>query len=1040
MRSEIRDTVAVSGKTFVFQTLEKVSWTAFRDFYQNLESEVTGTFDPFGGDYSTQRVRQEYQRYREGKLFGIGVFDQNGRMGGICWIGADGARRPGFGLGLRVPFQGRGLGRRIMEICLSEGRRRYDIAGIWLTVFKTNFRALSLYKSMGFKILGECACRKRYDSFVMGLWFPPAPKWWKDRLEESDLEGREIFIIPYTHCDWAWCYSRQWHEERYADILRQVLVTMRSNPEFRWFMDSASEQFDALERCAPELMPEVRRLVREGRIGVSGGMVAICHPHRMDGETFIRNLTVGRRYYERRFPGLRLDTAVFYDVIGGHSQLPQLLAGCGYRFYRISRPEGFMFLRGIPALFRWKGADGTTLLSSIGHYDGFAWPESVAVNEWVSDWPRAKEYFIQKELRRRLPAFPGRQVWIPAGSDDQTPMKTHSGLPVDLTGLVAEWNRREETPVRFATPSEFLDAVEPTAGELPVWEGPLEMAGWTYWYSQIGRESLWRMRPGVERALLDAELWSSLSRGSDGSALRLDEEWWDYLAACAHATLWLFTEDYDALRERLRDAGRSASKKADAKQKAIARKYLTLRPGRDVVVWNRQSWDVDNTVSIHVVFPERGTRSVTLKNEAGKRVHAQATRARRYDDGTLQEADLVARVKVAGLSATAFEIVPSSGEENGHEGNRHSPEVVENDFIRAVFGEGGILELTDKSGNVDYRDVALPRFYHTPDRDPNPLIYAPTERIDRLEQTELKITEEGFLLTEVMMRGALAGHAVEARARVSHLRPIIEFETLIEIKRDDGDFRIGTALPFEGRLVADIPYGVEERNLETEFYGRGPADTISHDIERLEEGVFWALNWVDYSDGTKGFTFMAEPGTQGFRYVAQTRLLEHILHKAISHKTEGWMSHMHRCREGLGRQHFRYAVMLHKGNWRSAGLPGGEIEWAWPLEGCVWNQGACNGVKARSWSPVRFSSGHSRLTAIHRDGPDMVVRIVECVGMKDNARLECERDIASARKTDFLGKDVAGKLKLGKRGVSIAVGPWEICTLRLRTARKSSKP
>ena len=29
-----------------------------------------------------------------------------------------------------------------------------------------------------------------------------------------------------SHCDWSWGHTRAWHEERYAEIIRQVLLIM----------------------------------------------------------------------------------------------------------------------------------------------------------------------------------------------------------------------------------------------------------------------------------------------------------------------------------------------------------------------------------------------------------------------------------------------------------------------------------------------------------------------------------------------------------------------------------------------------------------------------------------------------------------------------------------------------------------------------------------------------------------------------------------------------------------------------------------------
>ena len=32
---------------------------------------------------------------------------------------------------------------------------------------------------------------------------------------------KSIFIVPYSHCDWAWTANRRWHEKRYVLVLEE---------------------------------------------------------------------------------------------------------------------------------------------------------------------------------------------------------------------------------------------------------------------------------------------------------------------------------------------------------------------------------------------------------------------------------------------------------------------------------------------------------------------------------------------------------------------------------------------------------------------------------------------------------------------------------------------------------------------------------------------------------------------------------------------------------------------------------------------------
>ncbi len=144
-----------------------------------------------------------------------------------------------------------------------------------------------------------------------------------DKLR-TQIRDAHIYIIPYSHSDWAWTYTRQWHEERYSMVFEEVLEIMRRNPDYRWYFDTENEQLIPFQKRHPELMDELRQRVKEGRIGIAGGTITNPHPHRVGGEILIRNFTMGRRYFEREFPGADLSVLTLNDVIYGHSQLPQI--------------------------------------------------------------------------------------------------------------------------------------------------------------------------------------------------------------------------------------------------------------------------------------------------------------------------------------------------------------------------------------------------------------------------------------------------------------------------------------------------------------------------------------------------------------------------------------------------------------------------------------------------------------------------------------------------------------------------------------------
>jgi len=41
---------------------------------------------------------------------------------------------------------------------------------------------------------------------------------------------RKIFIVPYCHADWAWKFTRRWHEKRYVLVFEEVLAILEKHP------------------------------------------------------------------------------------------------------------------------------------------------------------------------------------------------------------------------------------------------------------------------------------------------------------------------------------------------------------------------------------------------------------------------------------------------------------------------------------------------------------------------------------------------------------------------------------------------------------------------------------------------------------------------------------------------------------------------------------------------------------------------------------------------------------------------------------------
>jgi alpha-mannosidase len=249
---------------------------------------------------------------------------------------------------------------------------------------------------------------------------------------------------------------------------------------------------------------------------------------------------------------------------------------------------------------------------------------------------------------------------------------------------------------------------------------------------------------------------------------------------------------------------------------------------------------------------------------------------------------------------------------------------------------------------------------------------------------------------------------------------------LYVVQPRSGNFLVSLKPTFDGLLHVDIPFGVEPRVPVSEPYG-------IDNVERGEFQSFWGYSWADLSDGRCGVAIFAEPGEQGYRW--RDGRLEHFLLKTIAPDNLRGKRWTTKSRTGLGYQDIRFAVFLHEGDWRSARLYR-EVElYRQPLDA---QDVLCrlDGELPDTARGLAVSPGNVMLSGVFADGEDFVLRIYENAGQQTTAQVELPFAPNSVEVTDLLCRPAGDERQVPMRGpsLSIELAPWEIVTLRLRTA------
>ncbi len=168
-----------------------------------------------------------------------------------------------------------------------------------------------------------------------------------------------MHLLGQSHIDlaWLWPMENTWHKavRTYAN----QLSLMEEYPEYR-FLACEPALLEMLEEQDPEVFQTVLKKVKSGQMQPEGAFYAECDTNLPSGESLIRQLYWGKRWFRERM-GLDSQVAWQPDTFGFTACLPQLLRGFGIPYFATQK-----LLRADPETerfpyqdFLWEGADGT---------------------------------------------------------------------------------------------------------------------------------------------------------------------------------------------------------------------------------------------------------------------------------------------------------------------------------------------------------------------------------------------------------------------------------------------------------------------------------------------------------------------------------------------------------------------------------------------------------------------------------------------------------------------------------------------------------
>ena len=845
------------------------------------------------------------------------------------------------------------------------------------------------------------------------------------------LAGRKLFIVPYSHIDWAWTHSHQWQAERAALAISEALDIIKTTPDYRFFVDTWNEFVEPFVELYPERVNDFRRAVQSGHLAVCGGTVADQHPMWMSQEALVRNMVLGRRLFRRVIPDLRADVMALFDVTPGSSQMPQILRKAGYFAFRTHRPDEVFNAEGVPRNFVWQGLDASEVLVSRGRYTGLGSTRSFG--DFRSNWQQAVLQFYETELSHVCEPRGGSLVWIPMGSDDVRPMRSAVPFGDGREGLLPveeferKWNEHEEAKLAFATPVEYFRALQKEAASLPRHQGVLEPTLWTYLYGTGGDQGLRLWRARTEQILVSGECFLSYcaSLGDPYPEQQYETLWHDLLRAYSHAQTVLFAQDYADHFDLVKKTFYIAEDLRTQALQKIAGRVKVQRGRPCAVLFNDLAWDRTEVVEIRATMPPGGATNVVVRSARGETLPHQVIETNYYrqatTSGAFKEVILLVRARVPALGYTTVYVDPADGTlekpDTIASGNR-----LETDFADVEWSPRGIDFLLDKAtgaryaglGNVLYRGYEVINEFRA----------GPAKETLRWTNAQLESVVRGPLRSSFTLKGPLGPHAVRLTGHLYPHARRVSFETEVETPGGSGFFTTTAGLPGPGQITADVHFGVESRDLSKIAYGQE---------ERSFKNVFCGSHWADYTSGGYGLTVVGTTGEKGFQFFPEENVLEHFLLKQFPKATRSWWRFTTPAAEAVGRHNFDYQFLLHSGDWKSGDVVRRAREARHPI--LVVHRDhpllASGQVLPEERSFVKLSPATVQLSAFYRQGGRYVARVYESSGAPARATLELPVAVGSARETDFHGEQRGKKITPGKQSVQFDIAPWEIVTIEI---------
>jgi alpha-mannosidase len=891
-----------------------------------------------------------------------------------------------------------------------------------------------------------------------------------------------IAAVGNSHIDMAWLWPWTETVEVVRNTFGTALELMREYPEFK-FTASTAQAYEWMEEKYPAMFREIQQRVKEGRWEVIGGMWVEPDLNMPDGESLVRQILYGKRYFQQKF-GVDIKIGWNPDSFGYNWQLPQIYKRSGIDYFVTQKLLWASEFTKFPyRLFWWQAPDSSRLLTYF-----------------PSDYANQ----IDPQKMARDAATYGPIMWkynggtnsAPAGALDMMYLYgvgDHGGGPtrVDLDTAL-RWQKGDVVypQLNFSTATQYFADLEKDKSELkiPTWDGELY-----FQYHRGVQTSQSEEKKGNRKnevLALNAEKVASIDSlfGASYPQQNFDTVWKDILFNQFHDILpgsGIAINYVDAAR-KYEVASRIDSDIIASGLRDIAAQVKS--DGVGVLVLNPLSWARTEEVEFEVQFP-KPLEAISAIGPDGKQVRSEVL----SKDPQTGRARM--RVLAEHVPATGYKLV-TLHQQMAYVWNGPlrplfaTTTSLENEFIRLKVDPetGCITSLFDKRSNTEA--LALPvasegspaasrnglpcgnllqAFVDKPRRWDAWNIDADfvKQHWDLLQADEVKLVENTSLRAVIRVKHHFQKSSFTQDITMYAGVPRVDVH--MQADWHEQHILLKVAFPVSARsdhATYEIPYGTVERpttrntpaeqaqfevpalrwaDISSDLSSRAersgaerpavpaqPNDANEPQVPRLRSAALRPHSARD--DNSIGLTTVPDPGdtsaSHGFSLLNDSKYgydaRDNVLRLSLL-RSPTWPD----PETDHGHHEFTYSLYPHGGTWREALTVHQGYELSYPL------MAVATGQHPGSLPPEKSFFGTPEdnvvITAIKQaaDGDGLIVRFYEWAGKKGDIHLSLPQPATAAWETNLM-EVVQGPLSLDASGnVVVPTNPYEIKTVKV---------